>query len=202
MSTRATEPRRRRRPEEAEREILDSADRLFRSRPSHDVSVADVMAGTTLSRKSFYVYFRDRYELITRLVSDLRETGDVAMTPFLAEDSDLVVDGRVALLGVARLYAEHGDLLRALADASERDPEAWRAWQGFTDPVRVAVTRRVEEEVSAGRVNGIDPERTVRALIAMNLACFFQQLGSESGEDEIVVLVDTLHAIWIRTLYG
>jgi TetR/AcrR family transcriptional regulator, ethionamide resistance regulator len=57
-------PRRRRRPEDAEREILEAAARLFRERPLHAVTVDDIMRRTTLSRKSFYVYFRDRYELV------------------------------------------------------------------------------------------------------------------------------------------
>lgn len=193
--------RRRRRPEEAAREILDAAERLFRERPSHEVTVSEIMAATTLSRKSFYVYFRDRYELITRLVEGLRAQGDVAMSGFLREESDLRSDGRDALLGVARMYAEHGELLRALAEASSRDPDAARAWESFTDPVRAAVTARVRQEVDAGRIAGIDPEPTVRALIAMNLSCFFEQLVGRPGAD-LEGLVDTLHAIWIRTLYG
>src|SRR5919106_243172 len=68
--------RRRRRPEEAEREILEAARVLFVQRPSRDVTVAAVMDRTTLSRKSFYVYFRDRYDLITRLVDPLRRQRD------------------------------------------------------------------------------------------------------------------------------
>src|SRR5687768_8409180 len=68
--------RRRRRPEEAEREILEAARALLRDRPSHEVTVMAVMERTTLSRKSFYVYFRDRHELIARLVAPLREQID------------------------------------------------------------------------------------------------------------------------------
>ena len=72
----AGRPRRRRRPEEAEREILEAAEALLRERPSHEVTVMAVMARTTLSRKSFYVYFRDRHELIARLVAPLRAALD------------------------------------------------------------------------------------------------------------------------------
>jgi AcrR family transcriptional regulator len=202
VATRATEPkRRRRRPEEAEREILDAAERLLRRLPAHEVTVGRIMGETTLSRKSFYVYFRDRYELITRLVSGLRAEGDAAMEPFLREGSDPVTDGRRALLGVARVYAEHGELLRALAEASTRDPEAERAWRGFVEPVRRAITERVREEIAAGRIRRTDPEPTVRALISMNLSCFFQQLVGHP-EADIEALVDTLHDIWLRAMYG
>jgi AcrR family transcriptional regulator len=52
--------RRRRAPEDARQEILGAARRLIAERPLHEVTVLAIMARTTLSRKSFYVYFRDK----------------------------------------------------------------------------------------------------------------------------------------------
>jgi hypothetical protein len=59
----------------------------------------------------------------------------------------------------------------------------------------------VREEVAQGRIAGIDPEPTVRALVAMNRACFFAELVGRPGAD-LDGIVDTLHLIWMRTLYG
>ena len=78
------EPKRRRRSrEEAEREILEAAAALLRERPLHGVSVSAIMEQTTLSRKSFYVYFRDRYDLLTRLFRPLRQELDQANERFV-----------------------------------------------------------------------------------------------------------------------
>ena len=66
-------PRRRRSPESAEREILDAAEAFLRERPFRDLTVDEVMARTTLSRPSFYVYFRDRHQLAVRLVEGIGE---------------------------------------------------------------------------------------------------------------------------------
>ena len=99
------------------------------------------------------------------------------------------------------MYAEHGELLRALAEASSRDPDAASAWSEFTEPVRVALTERIRREVEAGRIAGIEPEPTVRALMSMNLRCFFEQLAGKPDPD-VEGLVDTLHRIWFRTFYG
>src|SRR5919197_3583520 len=95
-------PRRRRRSrEEAEREILDAAAELLRERPLHEVTVSAIMEQTTLSRKSFYVYFRDRYELLTRLFRPLRRELDEANALFLAQPTgDLVADTRAAFKAV------------------------------------------------------------------------------------------------------
>src|SRR3954453_6264175 len=63
--------RRRRSPAEAEREILAAAERFLRERPLRELTIDEVMAGTGLSRPAFYVYFRDRHDLILRLIGEI-----------------------------------------------------------------------------------------------------------------------------------
>jgi AcrR family transcriptional regulator len=193
--------RRRRTPEEAEGEILDAAERLLRTARLDDLTVTRVMAGTTLTRNAFYVYFRDRYDLVARLVERLRAGADAGLAAFAAPGNDLEAAGREALAAAARLYQQHGELLRALADAAQHDPGAERAWSEFIEPSHEAATARVRAEAASGRISGIDPDRTVKALIAMNRACFFEQLVGQPDAD-VDALVTTLHAIWTRTLTG
>jgi hypothetical protein len=59
---------------------------------------------------------------------------------------------------------------------------------------------RVRADMRAGRITGIDPEPTVRALVAMNRACFFEQLVGKPDAD-LDGLVDVLHKVWTRALY-
>src|SRR5688572_14893533 len=126
--------RRRRRPEEAEREILDAAESLLRERPSHEVTVVAVMSRTTLSRKSFYVYFRDRHELIARLVAPLRAEIDERASAAREAHEGLREQLQAVFLVVADVYTRHGELLRALRESSGHDADAERAWRAFTDP--------------------------------------------------------------------
>jgi AcrR family transcriptional regulator len=199
---RADKPQRRRRtPEEAETEILEAARALLAERPAHEVTVGAIMAKTTLSRKSFYVYFRDRYELLTRLVEPLRAERDAIVAELWREGVDMAAGGRAALLALARLYAAHGPLLRALAEASSQDREAKRAWSEFLEPVITGHAEKIREEVEQGRISGVDPEPTARALIGMNLQYFFDELVDNPRPD-IESAADTLLTIWMRTLYG
>ena len=193
--------RRRRAPEEAEREILDAAERIVRERPPDELTVTRVMDGTTLTRNAFYAYFHDRYDLIARLVGRLRAEADAGMAAYVAAADDVSAVGREALASAARLWADHGELLRALSDAAANDEGAASAWGEFTEPTDTAVLARVREDMRAGRIAGVDAEPTVRALVAMNRASFMQELV---GKPDAVVdrLVDALHAIWIRALYG
>jgi AcrR family transcriptional regulator len=65
------------------------------------------MDRTTLSRKSFYVYFRDRADLIGALVRPLRVDADAALDRWRGAE-DPVAAGRAALLSAAQTYRRHG----------------------------------------------------------------------------------------------
>jgi TetR/AcrR family transcriptional regulator, ethionamide resistance regulator len=193
--------RRRRRPEEAEGEILAAAEALLRERPSHEVTVMAVMERTTLSRKSFYVYFRDRHELIARLVAPLRVELDARIAEARAAHESPRDLARAMFLEVARVYIEHGALLRALRESSGHDEDAERVWREFTDPPIADAAAFIRAETKAGRSQGLDAKATARALITMNLGCFFEQLIGNPSADP-TPLVETLVEIWTRTLYG
>ena len=193
--------RRRRRPEEAEREILEAARMLLSERPASEVTVGAIMEATTLSRKSFYVYFENRYELLRRLVEPLGAERDAIIAPLLQPGVDMATGAREALVRLAELYASHGALLRALAEASGADDEARRAWRGFLDPVIEAHSAKIADEIERGRIRGLDPESAARALIGMNLQYFFDELVDNPSPD-IAATADALLVLWQRALYG
>jgi AcrR family transcriptional regulator len=190
--------RRRRTPEAARAEILDAALALLRERPAHELTIGAVMAGTTLSRKAFYVHFRDRADLFARLIEPLRAQRD-AIVERLFDAEDPLAAGRDAVLALAQLYADHGAVLKALAEA--QDPDVRRAWRGFVEPVVAAHADWIRRETAAGRVTGLDPEPTARALIGMNLQFFFDRLVDEPRAD-LQETAETVLQIWARTLYG
>jgi AcrR family transcriptional regulator len=198
----AERPRRRRRkPEEAEQEILEAAEALLRERPSHEVTVMAVMERTTLSRKSFYVYFRDRHEMIARLVAPLRAELDERLDAARAAHESPFEQHRAVFLEVATTYIEHGALLRALRESSGQDEDAHRVWRDFTEPKIEEAADRIRAETKAGRSQGLDADATARALITMNLASFFDQLIGNPDADPRP-LVETLAEVWVRTIHG
>lgn len=191
----AIEPRRRRSPEDARAEILRGAAELLTERPSGDVTVLAIMDRTTLSRKSFYVYFRDRSDLLAALVGPLRADAD-RLLALWRESADAIGAGRAALRGAALAYRQHGAVLRALAVASEQDPEAAAVWRGFIDPVVEVGAQKIR----AAAPTGLDPEATARALVTMNVHCLLTLRPDASGA-EVDRLVETLSTIWERTIF-
>jgi TetR/AcrR family transcriptional regulator, ethionamide resistance regulator len=167
---------------------------LLARQPAHTVSVAAVMARTTLSRKSFYVYFRDRSELLEALVRPLRADADAALERWRTAD-DPIAAGRAALASAARTYRRHGAILRAVFWSSVDDPDIAAARGGLIDPV-VAVTETIIDRLGPDLP---DPHQTAVALVTMNVHRMLA-LTPETSNTELDGLVDTLATIWERTL--
>jgi AcrR family transcriptional regulator len=167
---------------------------LLAEQPAHAVSVAATMDRTTLSRKSFYVYFRDRAELIGALVRPLRADADAALDQWRqAEDP---AAGRAALLSAAYTYRRHGAILRAVFWSSGNDPEVAAARSALIDPV-IAVAEAIIENAATQLA---DPHGTATALVTMNVHRLLT-LTPETSDADLQALVDILATIWERALY-
>jgi TetR/AcrR family transcriptional regulator, ethionamide resistance regulator len=186
--------RRRRQPADARREILDAATGLLATVPAHEVTVAAVMARTTLSRKSFYVYFRDRAELVAALVQPLRAEADAGLARWAAA-ADPVAAGRAALRAAAGTYRRHGAILRVVFWAAAGDPDIGRV----RDDLAAAVLEVAVTKVAAAGAGLADPRATATALVTMNIHRLLA-LGPDATDTELDEVVDTLATIWERTL--
>jgi AcrR family transcriptional regulator len=184
----------------AEGEIVAAAEALLRERPFRELTVDEVMRRTDLSRPSFYVYFRDRHHLILRVVEHLGNELRTMSQRWYTGSGDGPAQAREAMEGIVDVFAEHGAVLRALADAAADDPEVERVYgalvQSFVDVTR----KHIEAEIAAGRVLALDAGETARALVWMMERYLNLSLGrAETTPRETVA--ETLTTIWTRVLY-
>lgn len=205
MATRApvqeTQKRRRRSPELAEREILDAAESFLRERPFRDLTVDEVMARTTLSRPSFYVYFRGRHHLAVRLVEGIGAELFEMADRWLGGDGDPREDVRASLDGITAVYARHGLVLGAIADAAGHDPEVEATYRGLIERFVDASAEHIEEEMAGERISGLDARETARALVWMSERYLRETMG-RATQTPIEIVVETLWMVWVRVLYG
>ena len=180
---------------------MTAAETLLRERPFREFTVDEVMRRTDLSRPSFYVYFKDRHALILRVVERIgADLGGMSAHWFTGTGSgpDRI---RAAIHGIVEVYAEHGPVLLALAEAATHDNDVERVYgrliQGFVD----ASTALIQAEVDAGHVKPLHPRRTAEALVWMNERYLNTHLGHAIRRDPAEV-VETLTTIWSRVLYG
>jgi TetR/AcrR family transcriptional regulator, ethionamide resistance regulator len=204
-------PRRRRRPEEAERTILAAARAFLEEHPFRELTVERVMARTGLSRPAFYAYFRDSYDVVTRLLEGIGGLLFAVDRRWLTgveggreEAREVLVE---ALRGGAETFVRHGRVLRAIADAASQDPKVEEVYRfGLIERLIEAVAARIERDVEAGlSPKGLDPEETARALVLMTERYLLDAFGRPDGlpsRAKTAAVVGTLEAVWVRTLYG
>src|SRR3954470_5752555 len=120
--------RRRRTPEVAEGEIIAAAESLLRERPFRELTVDEVMRRTDLSRPSFYVYFSDRHQLVLKVVEHLGGELFTMSDRWVRGTGEPLVLAREALEGIVEVFAQHGPVMRALADAATDDKDVEAAY--------------------------------------------------------------------------
>jgi TetR/AcrR family transcriptional regulator, ethionamide resistance regulator len=193
--------RRRRSPEIAEGEIIAAAESFLRERPFRELTVDEVMRRTELSRPSFYVYFRDRHQLVLRVVEHLGAELFTMSDRWLRGAGAGPDLARSALDGIVAVYLEHGPVMRALADAAADDPGVERAYNDLVESLIDATARHIDAEVAAGRLLRLDAHETAKALVWMMERYLTLSLGREPLTPAKTV-ADTLATIWNRVLYG
>src|SRR3954471_11291722 len=192
--------RRRRTPEVAEAEIVAAAEALLRERSFRELTVDEVMRRTDLARPSFYVSFRDRHHLMLKVVEHIGAELRTMSQRWYTGSGDGPAQAREAMEGFVEVYAQHGAVLRALADAAADDPEVERVYSGLVQSFVDVTARHIEKEIEAGRMLPLDAKETARALVWMMERYLNRSMGHERTKRELVV--ETLTTIWTRVLYG
>ena len=109
----------------------------------HEVTVLAIMERTTLSRKSFYVYFRDRSELILALVRPLRAQADAALGDWAAAADPVHAGPGCAARSRQPLSSARLGILRALFWASADDLDLAPARGELTQPIIDTAVRAI-----------------------------------------------------------
>jgi len=200
MPSATGERRRRRTPEQAEREILEATEEFLRDRPFRDLTIDEVMDRTGLSRPSFYVYFRDRHHLALRLLEELAKQVYEGSNPWLQGSDEPLDDMRAAIAGTVEALAEHGSMMKAMADAATEDAEVERAYRGVVEEFIDATAARIARDVKSGRAGPVEPGMLAAALVWMNERYLLQNPVPDTPEHRRRV-TDELTRIWTCAIY-
>jgi len=153
--------------------IVAAAEEELRTRPLRDVSVEEVMERAGLTRTLFYRHFDDLFDLVlsvARPAFDDLFAVDEAVLEARADDGDRL---RRAIAPAVALFAEHGPLIRAVAEASVFDAAVEDIYQSALDRF-AALTERFLEQVEAPVT---DPAQTARALTFLNVGYLLDSFG-------------------------
>jgi AcrR family transcriptional regulator len=184
------------------RVVSATAELLAEGQPYADISVERIASRAGISRTAFYAYFRDKRELLMKLVG-------AAIEPIMTE-ADELVGGRPSgpteipyTIRAAMAFARgNRDVFRATAEAAVYDPVIGAFWREqvlgrFVD----AIERRIVAQQERGQALPLDPRAAAIALVTMVVETLYRHVGDDEGcSDE--TMVETLVAIAVRAVYG
>ena len=122
---------------------------------------------------------------------------------WLRGSGDPLAEGRQALEKLAGVYATHGPLLRAIAEAASHDDNVEGVYRGLVNGFVDATAARIRRDAAAGRTSLTHPDHVAAALVWMterHLAATFGRVGVTAADRSAAL--ETLFTIWMRTLYS
>ncbi|MCW2591569.1 MAG: TetR family transcriptional regulator [Mycobacterium sp.] len=155
--TRKPQAKRQERREQIERQLLDATERLMADGASFtELSVDRLATEAGISRASFYIYFQDKGDLLSRLTgqvfADLANAADLWWSVSRRRDP---ADVRAAMDGLVASYRRHQPLLVALSEMAAYDPQVGTTYR----EILTAIAGRLAAVIEEGQADGfIRPE--------------------------------------------
>lgn len=190
-----------RKSERTHQAILDSALEFLWSNPFREMTVAELMSITAISRSAFYRYFDDLHDLMETLLQGIEEDIFEAAVPWLTGEGDPISLLHESLVGLVRVCYERGPILRAVADASTTDARLERSWATFLGKFDDAVTARIEQHQAEGLIPAFDARPVAIALNRLDASLLIQAFGRRPRSQQEPVRKAIIR-IWTSTLYG
>ena len=195
--TRGHTPRKSERTREA---IFVAALEFLWTQPFREMSVHRLMAGTTLSRPTFYQYFKDLHELMEALLSELEQEILRSASLWQTGEGERVTTLEATLREVVDVCYRRGPFIRAISDAAPMDQRLESAWESFLARLDTLVAAQIESEQALGLIAPFEALPVARALNRMDAATFATSFGRRPRAQPEPVL-QSITRIWTNTLY-
>ena len=193
---------RRHSPDDARREITDSAVRFLWEHNFRELTIGKLMGDTPLSRPAFYQYFDDLHELIESLLSEVGTIMHQTAHPWISGEGEPIAALWESQKGVVQTCVDHGPIFRAVAEAAPLDERLERTWSAFTGTWDDLVEARIKAQQRDGLISkSLHARQIAKALNSLDTALLIAEFGRRPQGDPGAVL-RTLHHIWRSTLYG
>jgi AcrR family transcriptional regulator len=181
---------------EAEQGFLTATEALLDEGRSYaELSVEQIASRAGRPRTAFYLYFRDKRELLMRLTEDVAET--------LYQEADRWWSGtrgredvQPALADILGTWADHASLLGAMVEASTYDQEIGEFWRGVVGRFIDATERRLVAD--GEEPSGAAAKAFVLCWMTAH-ACYQQVARGEPLDDP--ALLDAMTEILGRSVY-
>jgi AcrR family transcriptional regulator len=190
-----------RKAERTRQAILDAALKFLWSHPFRDLTIAELMGQTGVSRSGFYQYFADLHGLMEHLLDDLEEEVLEVAKPWFSTEENGASQLAETLSGVVDVCYKRGPILRAVVEAAPMDERLEQAWKKFLKVFDRAVADRIRLEQANSIAPEFDADAMAIALNRMDVATLIYHFGQRPRSKPEPVF-RTLTRVWISTIYG
>ena len=188
-------------PADVREQIVASTVTLLWDHPLRDITVKMIMAGTDLSRPSFYLHFKSIPDLMEERLDELEKSLIEATVGWLTTADDDPQTLWRALHALVLVVEPNGVVFRAISEAATVDDRLAETWMRFMGQWDTAVAARIRVGQDAGYVKDIDPDLTAFALNRMNAEVLIESFGRRPVKDSESI-ARIIHQIWTSTLYA
>jgi len=159
------------------------------------VSVEELAAEAGIARATFYLHFRDKGELVARLMA--RVTTEIVEAATL-RTPDRVTRGdlKKTVKAVVTTYQRHYAVMAAIVETSAYDPQVEAQFRKMMDQLVDVNRRAVQRLKQAGRLSADTPPQIADVITwAFERSC--HQLTHGRKPTQINALIESLtHVIW------
>ncbi|MBA4867047.1 TetR/AcrR family transcriptional regulator [Streptomyces sp. PSKA54] len=182
-----------------EKRILSVIEECLRGGVTYtELSVEQIAQAAGISRSTFYLYFRDKVDVLLRLSGSLKTESYAIAATWRPTGPDGGLDGLARTYEfILRHYREHAALLAAINEVAAYDPLVHEAWTADQDRFIDNLVTVLKEEQRAGRTPAdIDPELAAKVIVQGGGQVIAQQVSDSDGSDDTVVARELARGYW------
>ncbi|MEU2159939.1 TetR/AcrR family transcriptional regulator [Streptomyces chengbuensis] len=173
-----------------EKRILAVIEELLRDGVTYtELSVEQIAQAAGISRSTFYLYFRDKVDVLLRLSGSLKSESHAIASAWRPCGPGGGLDGLARTYElIMRHYREHATLLSAINEVAAYDPVVRETWTAEQDRFVEHLVTVLKEEQREGRTpEDVDPRLAATVIVHGGAQVVAQQVsGGDSGDDAAV----------------
>ena len=187
-----------------ERRLLEATDRLMADGSTFtELSVDRLASDAGMSRRTFYVYFQDKADLLRCLAQQVFVEQEAAMRRAWEGTGRTYEDLVDAMSDIVASYRRHQALLRAIVETSGYDADVGGAYHGLMDRATSVVEAVIDSAKAEGGIRqSLHSYETAAALTWMVERACHQILPTSAPSDVDHRVADSLAQIAWTSLYG
>jgi TetR/AcrR family transcriptional regulator, ethionamide resistance regulator len=178
---------------------------LLEVRPLHELTVGQILEVAGVSRRTFYVHFASKYEVVAALLKRTLDEVMAGAEPYLqAQGQPVATALRNTLDSSASAWSAHAALMNSVIENMHAVPRLKILWQQYSERFVEAIAGRIE----ADRADGVAPAGLNAAALAVGFVATGERLfymATKGGDPRLKTVshaVDILYAMWLGAVYG